>query len=110
MSDHQAMLDTIRDGLVNGAMADITEDPAIRAQHLKSFGFNDASMVGVGPLVDDLWLPAPRRNPGIDALATMVQTTQTKTLAAGIDQIMADLGRIPAARNRTSQVGYYNYL
>ena len=92
MLDHQAMLDTIRDGLVNGAMADIPEDPAIRAQHLKSFGyFNDASMVGVGPLVDDLWLPAPRRNPGIDALATMVQTTQTKTLAAGIDQIMADL-------------------
>ena len=35
MSDHQAMLDTIRDGLVNGAMADIPEDPAIRAQHLK---------------------------------------------------------------------------
>ena len=92
MSDHQAMLDTIRDGLVNGARADIPEDPETRSQHLKSFGyFNDASMVGIGPLVDDGWLPAPRLNPAIDALADMVQTTQTKTLAAGIDQIMADL-------------------
>ena len=54
MADHQAMLDTIRDGLVNGVQSDIPDDPEERSNHLKSFGyFNDASMVGVGVLTDD---------------------------------------------------------
>ena len=38
MAEHQAMLDTIRDGLVNGARADIPEGPEDRSNHLKSFG------------------------------------------------------------------------
>ena len=92
MAEHQAMLDTIRDGLVNGAVSDVPEDPQERSHHLKSFGyFNDASMVGIGPMVDDMWLEKPVRNPAIDDLAEMIRTRQTKTLAAGIDQIMADL-------------------
>ena len=48
-------------------------------------------MVGIGPLSDECWLETPVRNPGIDDLAEMINTRQTKTLAAGIDQIMADL-------------------
>ena len=92
MAEHQAMLDTIRDGLVNGAVAEIPEDPSERSNHLKSFGyFNDASMVGVAPIGSECWLDAPLHNPEIDKLAEMVNTRQTKTLAAGIDQIMADL-------------------
>ena len=92
MAEHQAMLDTIRDGLINGAVADIPDDPLERSNHLKSFGyFNDASMVGVAALSDAIWLEAPRRNPSIDDLAEMINNRQTKTLAAGIDQIMADL-------------------
>jgi len=92
MSEHQAMLDTIRDGLVNGVVSDIPEDPNERSRHLKSFGcFQDASMVGIGPLIPECWLDTPRRNPAIDDLAEMIKNRQTKTLAAGIDQIMADL-------------------
>ena len=92
MAEHQAMLDTIRDGLVNGAVSDIPQDPKERSNHLKSFGyFNDASMVGIAALSGDLWLAAPQRNPAIDDLADMINNRQTKTLAAGIDQIMADL-------------------
>jgi len=92
MAEHQAMLDTIRDGLVNGARADIPKNPEERSNHLKSFGyFNDASMVGIGPIAEGCWLDAPLRNPEIDDLAEVINTRQTKTLAAGIDQIMADL-------------------
>ena len=34
MAEHQAMLDTIRDGLVNSAVADIPSDPEERSRHL----------------------------------------------------------------------------
>ena len=92
MSEHQAMMDAIRDGLMNKARAGIPEDPAERSQHLKSFGyFNDASMMGCGPLPDAARLTTPFVNPGIEALADALRTRQTKTLAAGIDMIMADL-------------------
>ncbi|GFE65526.1 hypothetical protein KIN_26000 [Litoreibacter roseus] len=92
MGEFQAMLDAIRDGLVNPAVSDMTDDPTERANHLKAFGyFSDATMVGVGPLLPDAMLPQPRRNPDIDRLAEALKTRQTKTLAAGIDVIMADL-------------------
>ena len=39
MAEHQAMLDTIRDGLVNKVKAEIPSDLDERAQHLKSFGY-----------------------------------------------------------------------
>ncbi len=93
MGEYQAMLDAIRDGLVNKARAEIPDDPAERANHLKAFGyFSDA--------VDGRHRPAagsrrcwtePRRNPDIDRLAHDLKTRQTKTLASGIDMIMADL-------------------
>ncbi|NVK95457.1 reductive dehalogenase [Ruegeria pomeroyi] len=92
MGEFQAMLDAIRDGLVNPARAEISADPLERANHLKAFGyFNDASMMGCGPLPAEALLPAPRRNPDIDRLAEALRTRQTKTLASGIDVIMADL-------------------
>ncbi|MCA0873254.1 reductive dehalogenase [Seohaeicola saemankumensis] len=92
MGEFQAMMDAIRDGLVNPAMAEIPADPAERANHLKAFGyFNDASMVTCGPLPAAALLQAPRRNPDIDRLAHALKTRQTKTLASGIDVIMADL-------------------
>ena len=63
MAEHQAMLDTICDGLVNGVVSEIPDNPVER-RHLKSFGyFNDASMVGIGPLSDECWLETPVRNP-----------------------------------------------
>ncbi|MDX5383347.1 MAG: reductive dehalogenase [Rhodobacterales bacterium] len=92
MGEYQAMLDAIRDGMVNRARAVIPDDPQDRANHLKAFGyFSDASMVGIGPVPAAALLDRPRRNPDIDRLAHDLKTRQTKTLASGIDMIMADL-------------------
>ena len=92
MAEHQAMMDAIRDGLVNRALAEIPEDPVERSNHLKSFGyFSDAPMVGIGPLPESALLSTPRLNPEVARLAEALRTRQTKTLASGIDMIMADL-------------------
>lgn len=92
MSEGQAMLDAIRDGIVNKARADVPSDPEERSNHLKSFGyFSDASMVGSCAFGPQMTLEAPFRNPDIDKLAEKLRTSQTKTLASGIDMIMADL-------------------
>jgi reductive dehalogenase len=92
MSDHQAMMDAIRDGLVNKVKSEVPADATDRADHLKAFGyFSDASMVGIGPVVPQAVLDAPVRNPAVDRLADDLRTKQTKTLASGIDLIMADL-------------------
>lgn len=92
MGEYQAMLDAIRDGLVNTVRAGCPDDPQERADHLKAFGyFSDASMVGTCLLPDKAVLDRPYRNPDIDRLAETLRTRQTKTLASGIDMIMADL-------------------
>ncbi|MFP3541281.1 hypothetical protein SB770_32650, partial [Pseudomonas sp. SIMBA_044] len=84
--------DAIRDGLVNGARADVPDDLQERSEHIKAFGyFADAAMVGIGPMVEGARLQRPWRNPDIDRLAEDLKTRQTKTLASGIDMIMADL-------------------
>ena len=92
MGEYQAMLDAIRDGLVNRARATIPDDAVERANHLKAFGyFADAAVAGICLLPDDALLETPHRNPDIDRLAHDLKTRQTKTLASGIDMIMADL-------------------
>lgn len=92
MGEFQAMMDAIRDGFVNKARAEIPDDTMERADHLKAFGyFSDASMVGTGPLPASALLETPVRNPDIDRLAHALRTRQTKTLASGIDVIMAGL-------------------
>ena len=106
MADHQTMLDLLRDGLVNQARAEIPDDPAERTAHLKGFGyFADASMVGAGPIPDSAWLDQPRHNPGTARLAEQLTTRQTKTLAAGIDQTMAELKETAATPPRA--VGHH---
>ena len=106
MGEYQAMLDAIRDGLVNKAVADIPSDPLDRAQHMKSFGyFCDAAMVGICKLPQAAVLPEPILNPDIDRLAQDLRTKQTKTLASGIDLIMADLRESMEAPPRGIQVG-----
>ncbi|MFY0680836.1 MAG: reductive dehalogenase [Thalassovita sp.] len=92
MGEYQAMLDAIRDGMVNRTRSTIPADPLERSEHLKSFGyFSDASMVGICKLPDAARLKTPVRNPDIDHLAEELRTRQTKTLASGIDVIMAEL-------------------
>ena len=98
MADHQAMMDAIRDGLVNKIKSEIPNDLSERSDHLKAFAyFNDASMVGIGPLPELARRPVALRNPEIDRLAHDLSTQQTKTLASGIDMIMADLKESMAA-------------
>ena len=92
MGEYQAMMDAIRDGMVNKARAECPDDPGERAEHIKGFGyFSDAAMVGIGPVPASARLDLPYRNPDIDRLSEDLKTRQTKTLAAGIDLIMADL-------------------
>jgi len=92
MREHQAMLDAIRDGLINRVVADAPTDPIERSNHLKAFGyFCDSAAVGVCALPHEALLPQPFVNPDIGQLAHDLRTRQTKTLASGIDMIMADL-------------------
>ncbi|PWQ93011.1 NAD-binding oxidoreductase [Leucothrix pacifica] len=92
MDEYQSMLDALRDGLVNKSLSEIPEGLQERTNHLKGFGyFSDASMVGCCELPDQAMLMTPIRNAGIDALAEELRSKQTKTLAAGIDMIMAEL-------------------
>jgi len=92
MREHQAMLDAIRHGGVNKSKAACPDDLQERADHLKAFAyFSDVSIVGICELPDVAKLAHPFVNPDLDRLAQNLQTRQTKTLASGIDMIMADL-------------------
>jgi len=92
LSEYQAMLDALGDGLVSKQKAKCPEDRDERARHIKSFGyFQDAPMVGIGTFTPDMLLPEPIRNPDIGRLAEELKTKQVHSLAAGIDGIMADL-------------------
>ena len=92
MGEYQAMMDAIRDGMVNRAQAQCPEDPLERSQHLKAFAyFSDTDMAGVCELHASDLLAQPRVNGDIAGLAQALRTRQTKTLASGIDLIMADL-------------------
>ena len=92
MREHQAVLDAIRDGLVNRARAEAPEDPEERARHLKAFAFfADAAGAGCSALPPAALLERPAENPDVARLAEDLRTRQTKTLASGIDTIMADL-------------------
>ena len=92
MGEYQAMMDAIREGVVNKTPATAPSDLVERSNHLKAFGyFQDTSMVGMCKLPKSAVLNKPTRNPDIDRLAHDIRTKQTKTLASGIDQIMAGL-------------------
>ncbi|TDS92240.1 reductive dehalogenase [Pelagimonas phthalicica] len=92
MGAYQAMMDVIRDGRRNASLSDVPEHPGERARHMKAFGyFQDASMMGICKIAPEARLAQPIRNPDIDALAQDLRSKQTKTLASGIDVIMAEL-------------------
>ena len=92
MQDYQAMLDATRDGMVKRELAEIPDDLTERANHLKAFGYYcDASMMGACAIPNAAWLDTAIANPDVDRLADKLRTMQPKTLAAGIDVIMAGL-------------------
>lgn len=98
MQDYQAMLDSIRDGLVKLETAEIPDDLEERSRNLKSFGYYcDASQVGVCALPPAAILDTPLVNPDISRLAEILKTQQTSTLASGVDEIMAELKESMAA-------------
>ncbi len=92
MRRYQAMLDAIRDGLVKKERAVIPSQPGERSQHLKSFAYyHDTAQAGICALSDGMFLATPLDNPDIAPLAHELRTQQTKTLASGIDVVMAEL-------------------
>jgi ferredoxin-NADP reductase/ferredoxin len=92
MNRYEAMLDAIRDGLVKKERGEVPNDPLQRSNHLKAFGYyHDASQIGVCELLPEMMLSEPISNPAVDTLANELRTQQTKTFAAGIDVVMAEL-------------------
>lgn len=89
---YQAMLDIVRDGTVRHRPAEIPEDPAERARHLKAAAYYfDASMVGVCALEPEHFLNRPIANSGADAIRDELARGQPKIFAGGIDLIYADI-------------------
>lgn len=92
MADYQALMDALRDGQINAARADCPTDPDERSQHLKAFGyFCDASLVGVTDLTGGDHLAERVENAEVGALLDRIETGQTRTLASGIDTLLAEL-------------------
>ncbi len=92
MARFMAMLDTVRDGAVTLAPAEVPDDPLARADHLKAAAYyHDAAMAGVCAVAPEHHLAAPLRSPLIDALREELAAGQPKTFAAGIDAIYADV-------------------
>lgn len=92
MGNYEAMLDAIRDGMVKKDRGVVPTDPQERSNHLKAFGYyHDASQVSVCEVQPEMLLDEAIINPNIDALAEELRSKQTKTLAAGIDVVMAEL-------------------
>lgn len=98
MGEYQAMMDAIRDGLINLGKSECPEDPKERSDHIKAFGyFSDASLVGICRLPTEAILDKPFRNPDIQRLGAALNRGQMKSLASGIDATIADLKESIAA-------------
>lgn len=92
MRDYQAMLDATREGFVKREKAEIPNDLEERSKHLKSFGyFCDSDMVATCKIPQEAWLAQKCENPDVAELAKKIETMQPKSLAAGVDVIMAGL-------------------
>ncbi len=92
------MLDATRDGLVKKQRATLPDGPRERSDHFKSFGyFCDADIVGTCEIPASAWLDSPRLNPDVARLADTLRTKNPKSLAAGIDAVMASLRENMAA-------------
>ncbi|MFO1218824.1 MAG: 4Fe-4S dicluster domain-containing protein [Burkholderiaceae bacterium] len=86
------MFDVVRDGAVAALRAEIPDDPAERARHLKAAGYYfDASMMGACALPREALLAEPVRNPRLGAIAAELERSQPQSFAAGMDMILADV-------------------
>lgn len=108
MARFMGMFDTVRDGAIGHAPADIPDDPTARAEHLKAAGyFFDAAMIGACRLEPAHRLAHSFRNPVIDTLRAELEAGQPKTFAAGIDAIYADV--LDAARRVPEPVPHHTH-
>lgn len=86
-----AMLDTVRDGKVAAAPAEIPDCPHERSNHFKASSYYfDASLAGIAGMKPEHLLPEARRNPLIDGIREELEAGQPVTYAAGVDAIYAD--------------------
>lgn len=98
MDKYQATMDTIREGIVKKEVATIPADPQERANHLKAFGYYcDASMMGTCAIPASAWLDEAIINPSVERLSHTLANKQVKTLASGIDVILAMIREAMAA-------------
>ncbi len=86
------MLDAIRDGLIAEKRSEIPSDLLDRSNHLKAAGYYfDATQAGVCALPKSSLLGQSFRNPVLGQLIEQLEGSQPKTLASGIDVVMADV-------------------
>jgi reductive dehalogenase len=86
------MFDVVRDGTVTALPAEVPDDRAERARHLKAAGYYfDASMMGVCELPPAALLAQPIRNPIVGEIAAELERSQPRSFAAGMDMILADV-------------------
>jgi reductive dehalogenase len=108
MTRYMAMFDAVRDGRSAPLAAEIPADPRARSEHLKSAGYYfDASQIGICALAPEALLPAPFRNPGLDAIVEELNQRQPRTHAAGIDVIYADV--LDSARTQPTPIPHHRY-
>jgi reductive dehalogenase len=108
MTRYMAMFDAVRDGKPAPLKAEIPDDPRKRSEHLKGAGYYfDASQIGICALSPEVLLPAPFRNPGLDAIVEELAKGQPKTFAAGIDVIYADV--LDSARTVPTPIPHHRY-
>ena len=92
MARYIGMFDLVRDGSVNPLPGEVSDDPLLRAEHLKAAGYYfDATMMAVGRLPASAMLAAPIRNPMVAAIGEELAQSQPKSFAAGMDMILADV-------------------
>jgi len=92
MGPYAAILDLLRDGPVKSNQSEIPTDETKRSEHVKSYAYyHDASQVGICALDSTMFLENPVSNADVGPLTEMLATMQTKSLAVGVDLVMAEL-------------------
>jgi ferredoxin len=98
MARYAAMLDLVRDGPVQPLAAEIPNDPAERARHLKAAAlYFDATMAACCALPPAAQREVPLATRRVAALGVELAASQPRSFAAGLDMILAD---VPTRRAR----------
>ena len=92
MRKFQALMDAIRNGLVNSEKSNVTECPNERSNHLKAHGyFYDASQIGICALSNDMLLDEPIVNFETESIAKKLSASQGSQLDSSFDVMISEL-------------------